>query len=258
MGLLQLTDTHCHIHSDDYGLDVENVMKDALEVGVSRMLCVGTDLEDSRLAIDFVQKRENCWATIGLHPHEGAVYADVRVALKQFGDLAVQPKVAAIGETGLDYYYHHSPKVDQQKILRFQIELALEHDLPLIFHVREAFDDFWSVFDEYKGLRGVVHSFSSTRDDLEQILARGLYLGLNGIMTFTKKPEQLDAAKHIPLDRLLLETDAPYLTPNPFRGTICQPKHVRVIAEFLSDLRGESLEDLAMSTTRNAAHLFRL
>jgi TatD DNase family protein len=130
--------------------------------------------------------------------------------------------------------------------------------LPLIFHVREAFDDFFSTYDQYKGLRGVVHSFSADTRVLDKILSRGLYIGLNGIMTFTKDQKQLEAAKAVPLNRLLLETDAPYLTPVPFRGKICEPKYVRVTAEFLSHLRGETLEELAAATTRNAAELFKL
>jgi|GEM_PF-129256 len=173
-------------------------------------------------------------------------------------DHALRSVLVAIGETGLDYHYMHSPKPVQEKLLRFQIELALEHDLPLIFHVREAFDDFWHIFDQYKGLRGVVHSYSSNRRDLDEILSRGLYVGLNGIITFTKGQEQLDAIKTIPLNKILLETDAPFLTPVPFRGTICQPKHVRATAEFLSNLRGEPLVALATATTHNARALLNL
>lgn len=255
---MHLTDTHCHIHSNDYGLSGAEVVSSALDKGVTRMLCVGTDLNDSRLAANFVQSHENCWATIGLHPHESAIYASNNEDLQQFAKLVTRPKVVAIGETGLDYYYNYSPKHEQQKILRFQIELALEHNLPLIFHIREAFSDFWKIFDEYENLTGVVHSFSASRKELDEVLSRGLYVGLNGIMTFTGRTEQLEAAKQIPLQKLLLETDAPYLTPVPFRGTICQPKHVRVIAEFLAGLRGESLDDLAASTTQNAATLFSL
>lgn len=255
---MQLTDTHCHIHSEDYGLDADEVIRAAAKTGVARLLCVGTDLADSKRAVEFVQNRQNCWATIGLHPHEAAKYATDEKAKKAFAALAKRPKVVAVGEAGLDYYYNHSPKADQQKILRFQLELALEHDLPLIFHIREAFDDFWPIFDEYQGIRGVAHSFSAGTRDLEEILKRDLYVGLNGIMTFTKDKQQLEAAKSVPLQKLLLETDAPYLTPVPYRGTICKPEHVRVTAEFLADLRNERFEDLADATTRNAAQLFRL
>lgn len=255
---LQFFDTHCHIQFADYLLDPEEVIKNAAADDVTGMIVVGCALPDSQAAPEFAARHEGVWASIGLHPHEGARYVHDHKALQRFRSLAEKPKVVAIGETGLDYYYENSPKEDQKKLLRFQLELASEYDLPLIFHVRDAFDDFWPIFDEFKGLRGVIHSFTSSTRDLEQILARGLYVGLNGIMTFTKRQEQLDAAKAVPLDKLLLETDAPFLTPAPFRGKICEPKHVRTVGEFLADLRGENITDLAAVTTSNAKQLFRI
>lgn len=255
---MEFVDTHCHIHFDDYELDQEEVIAAAKVSGVTRLLCVGCTLKDSVGAVEMATRHDNIWAAIGLHPHEGSEYVHNHKALQQFRQLASKPKVVAIGETGLDYYYNHSPRADQQKLLRFQLDVAKEYDLPLIFHVREAFDDFWSIIDEYEGLRGVVHSFSASPKELKEVLVRGLYVGLNGIMTFTKDANQLDAAKMVPIDRLLLETDAPFLTPVPFRGTICQPKHVVETAKFLATLRGESLDLLAAQTTRNATTLFHL
>ncbi len=230
----------------------------ATQEGVTRLICVGCTLHDSQAAIKFAEAHDGVWASIGLHPHEGSQYVDDHLSLQKFRDLASHPKVIAIGETGLDYYYEHSPRAVQIKLLKFQLDIAVEHDLPLIFHVRDAFSDFWPIFDAYKGLRGVVHSFTASVKEVEEIVSRGLYIGLNGIMTFTKNAEQLEAAKAIPINRLLVETDAPYLTPVPFRGTICQPKHVRVTAEFLGGLRGESLETLSAATTANAKRLFKL
>jgi TatD DNase family protein len=255
---MQLVDTHCHIHFPDYELDPDEVRVAAAEDGVTRLICVGCTLSDSLGAVVYAAKHEGVWASIGLHPHEGSIYVHDHKALQQFHELASRPKVVAIGETGLDYYYEHSPREVQKQLLRFQLDVAVEHDLPLIFHIRDAFEDFWRIFDEYKGLRGVVHSFTATRKELDQILERDLYVGLNGIMTFTKNQKQLEAAKKAPLDRLLLETDAPFLTPVPFRGKICEPRYVRVTAEFLSALRGEPLEDLAAATTQNALDLFNI
>lgn len=266
---MQLFDSHCHIHEILERLtpvhdkwvkggvtDIEDVIATGQAAGVSWAVCVGTTARDSALAIRTVQNRESLWASIGIHPHEAQDHVGKADVLKQFTELATDPKVKAVGECGLDYFYEHSPKAKQLEILKFQLELAQRHDLPLIFHVRDAFDDFWPVFDQFSGLRGVIHSFSATNRELSQILSRGLYVGLNGIMTFTKRSEQLEAAKAVPLDKLLLETDAPFLTPAPERGTICRLEHVKVTAEFLADLRGEALGELAAATTNNARKLF--
>ena len=256
---MELVDTHCHIHFPDYGADPELVLRQAVDAGVTRLVCVGCRLEDSKGGVAFAEKHENVWASIGLHPHEAKVYVEDSEALERFAKLAASPKVVAIGECGLDYYYNHSPKDQQIELFRFQIELALEHDLPMIFHIRDAFDDFWPIFDAFPGLRGVVHSFSSGTEDMKEVLSRGnLYVGLNGIMTFTKNADQLAAAKMVPLDRLVLETDAPYLTPAPFRGTINEPKYVRNITQFLAQLRAEDTETVAQQTTKNAQTLFKL
>lgn len=271
---MELVDTHCHIHEAQTALsgndpvnarwlkaekgDPDAIIAAAAEQGVNRMLCVGTTPADSALAVDFVQARDQTWASIGIHPHEGKLYADNAATLERFAGLATRQKVVAVGECGFDFYYNHSPKAEQEKILRFQIELALQHDLPMIFHIRDAFDDFWRVFDDYTGIRGVVHSFTAHQKQLDEALQRGLHIGLNGIMTFTKDEAQLAAARAVPTDRLLLETDAPYLTPSPYRGMICEPKHVRVTLEFLATLRGEAASELAAATTANARRLFNI
>lgn len=269
---MQFFDTHCHIQESEEASNLQdatqkkwhqigNPLADDLiaaahAVDVTFMMCVGCTLEDSRRALALTETRKNIWTSIGIHPHEAQAHLNEPGTLEAFAALATEPSVKAVGECGLDYYYEHSPREAQQKVLRFQIELALKHDLPMIFHVRDAFDDFWQIFDSYKGIRGVVHSFTATEKELQQILDRGLYVGLNGIMTFTKDQEQLQAAASVPLDKLVLETDAPFLTPKPFRGTICEPKHVRATAEFLAALRGETLDELATVTTQNAHMLF--
>jgi TatD DNase family protein len=272
--MVELTDTHCHIHEaafessgdspvhkrwlDAGKKDPGDMIEEASRIGVTRLLCVGTTLADSKLAIDVAGRHLSCWASIGMHPHEAKTHLEQRGALDSFASLATQPNVVAVGECGLDYFYEHSPKEQQAELLKFQIELALTHNLPLIFHVREAFEDFWPIFDSYQGIRGVIHSFSASTKELDEILKRNLFVGLNGIMTFTKNPAQLEAAKAVPLSKLVLETDAPFLTPTPYRGTINQPKFVRVTAEFLAHLRGESLEQIAAATTQNSQQLFDL
>lgn len=258
MGQLQFIDTHCHIHSSDYPLDQDAVIATAMNAGVTAMLCVGTDIDDSEQAAAFVANRSNTWATAGIHPHEASRYVDQPEVLAHFTSVAKRPKVVAIGECGLDYFYNHSPKQDQIKLLRFQIETALELDIPLVFHVRDAFDDFWPIFEQYDGLRGVVHSYTANGDVLHEVLSHGLYVGLNGITTFMKPGEQLEAIKAVPLDRMLLETDAPFLTPVPFRGTMNEPKYIPHIAEYIADLRGEDKAAIARATTANANKLFKL
>lgn len=250
-----LVDTHCHIHSHDYSLPVNEVVARAQAAGVTRLICVGTDAADSVRAVDFAQTREGCWASIGIHPHE-ALHSNPTLATLQ--SLATKPKVVAVGECGLDYFYQYSPKADQKRCLRAQIELALQHSLPMIFHVREAFKDFWPIVDEYRGLRGVIHSFTDTRTQLDEALSRGFYIGVNGIMTFTKNEWQLEAARAIPLERLLLETDAPFLTPVPLRGKVNEPAHVIHIVSFLANLRGISPQEIAGNSTHNALTLFSL
>lgn len=267
----ELFETHCHIQSigltgGERGtremwakapeLTADGVVDDAAAAGVTRLVCVGCDLADSQLAVDFVQSRDNCWASIGLHPHEAQHYAGGGRKLPQFAELALNDKVVAIGECGLDYFYSHSPKADQIKVLEFQLALAEEAGLPLIFHVREAFDDFWPIFEQYDALRGVLHSFTDSAANLEKALKHGLHIGVNGIATFAKDPAQLEVYRSIPLDRLLLETDAPFLAPHPHRGTINEPKRLADVAKFLAGLRGEKFEDLAAATTANARKLF--
>lgn len=266
---MSLFDTHCHIHEmvrrttpvyDKWHEKANNpnpdtVIAAAKKVGVDYLLCVGTTLADSELAIEFVQERENTWASIGIHPHEAHNHLD-EVTQSKFAALTTQPKVVAIGECGLDYFYTHSPKVEQLKLLEFQLELAQKHNLPLIFHVREAFDDFWPVFEQFKGVRGVLHSYTDSQTNLERALSYDLFIGVNGIATFTKDPTQLAMYQAIPLQKLLLETDAPFLTPAPYRGTMCEPRHVAVTAEFAATLRGETLEQITAATTTNAFELF--
>ena len=213
-------------------------------------------MADSELAVAFAQKHEGVWASIGIHPHEAKDHLG-RDTQARFAALASLPKVVAVGECGLDYFYGHSPKEDQAAVLRFQLELALEYSLPLNFHVREAFDDFWPIFENYRGVRGVLHSFTDSQENMERAVAHGLYIGVNGIATFTRDEAQLVTYRTIPQHSLLLETDAPFLTPKPFRGKVCEPKHVVHTAEFLAELRGTTVSELAVTTTTNARKLFK-
>lgn len=255
---MELIDTHCHVHFKDYPLDPEGAIKAAQKKGVTRLVCVGTTLKDSRLAAEFARAHDNVWASAGVHPHDASKFNEDAASQDELKKILNKSSICAVGEIGLDYYKNYSPREEQQKALRLQIEAGLPTGLPFIFHVRDAWEDFWQVFDRYPGLRGVVHSFSTTEEHLEQALSRGLFIGLNGIMTFTKDEAQLAAAKAVPLDRLLLETDAPFLAPNPYRGKTCEPKYVAAVAAFLAELRQEPIAKLAKHTTKNAQSLFDL
>lgn len=286
--MIELVDTHAHIHFDDYGLDPDEVLADARKIGVNKVIVVGCDLATSKKGLEFAVNRKGVWSAIGVHPHEAKDFLDQENAKQEFSDLLSQfsdmnsraesssairrpadapnsypktvpeHKLVAIGECGLDYYYEHSPKSQQIELLEFQLDLAQKHNLPVIFHVREAHSDFWPIYDNFPGIKGVMHSFSAGTKELNEALKRDLYIGLNGIMTFTKDEKQLESAKAVPDDKMILETDAPYLTPSPQRGKVCKPEHVRLTAEFLAALREQRVDELARYTSRNASQLFNL
>jgi len=249
-----LIDTHCHIHEADYPLDSEAVIVHAREAGVSQMICVGTSEDSSREALRFAVAHDDVFAAIGVHPHDSK---DGLGEIARFAP-AKEQKLIAIGEIGLDYFYSHSPRETQIAALETQIQLALDHDLPVIFHVREAFTDFWPIFDNFHGIRGELHSFTDNEANLHEALTRGLYIGVNGISTFTKDDAQKQMFAHIPLEKMLLETDAPFLTPTPFRGKVNEPAFVRNVAAFHANNRGISLDELGRLTSANARALFAL
>jgi TatD DNase family protein len=255
---MELIDTHCHLHFDAYDADRQQVLSDSAKAGVRRLICVGCSLDDSRRAIDFANLHDGVWATAGAHPHDGIDFLRDPQAEAKLKAMLAEPKVVAVGEIGLDFYRDITPKADQIKTLREQLEIGLQTELPFVFHVREAWDGFWPIFDAYKGVKGVIHSFSAGPERLEEALRRGLFVALNGLMTYTKDPAWLEAAKQVPLDRLVLETDAPFLTPVPYRGQRCEPKHTADTCQFLARLRAESPEQIAKASTENAIKIFGL
>tara|TARA_B100001245_G_scaffold20254_1_gene13252 strand:+ start:2845 stop:3588 length:744 start_codon:yes stop_codon:yes gene_type:complete len=244
-------DTHCHIHEADFPLPVDDVLERAHEAGVSKLICVGTSEKSSADAIAFAATHDYTYATVGVHPH------DTKDGYEKIEELAKQ-NVIAVGEIGLDYFYNHSPRNVQIRALESQIQTALDNNLPVVFHVREAFDDFWPIFDNFHTIRGVLHSFTDNQTNLDKAFERGLYVGVNGISTFTKDPEQKRLYVTIPLERMLLETDAPFLSPIPHRGVANEPARVVNVAEYHARLREITIDEIARVTTRNAASLFRI
>lgn len=250
-----LIDTHAHVHFQEFRDDINEVLSRAQAAGVEKLIAVGCNDTDSAEAIAVARAYEHIWASVGLHPHDADRGYE---ALEEVARLAELEKVVAIGECGLDNFRSQTTAEDQERALRFQIELGLERQLPMIFHVRDAFPQFFAILDEYKGesVRGLVHCFTAGAPELEGSLERGLYIALNGIMTFTKDHGQLAAAKQVPLDRLVLETDCPFLAPAPLRGRRNEPANVALTAKFLAELRGEPYEDLVSATSTNAEVLF--
>ncbi|MEO5499399.1 MAG: TatD family hydrolase [Candidatus Saccharimonadales bacterium] len=255
---MTFTDTHCHIHETRYD-DPEGALARAAEQGVKRLICVGTDEDTSNKAVVFARKHENVWASVGLHPHDATSGAPTVEKLEELlkDDKNVHvPKIVAIGECGLDYFYEHSPKDTQVAMLEAQLDLATRYNLPVIFHVREAFDDFWPILSNFQGIRGVLHSFTDTMSNMEKGLSLGLYVGVNGIATFSKDEKQRKMFATIPVNSLLLETDSPFLTPVPHRGIVNEPAFMTHVAHYLANLQAINLEELSRATERNATTLF--
>ena len=260
---LRLIDSHCHLHDTEFFADNrEELYQQTIAAGIG-MICVGTDERSSRQAVEFAANRDYTWAAVGVHPHDSkGGWNEVEQLLKSRED---NSPIVAIGEIGLDYYYNHSPRDVQIQALEAQLQLAIDYDLPVSFHIRDGaagqisvWDDFWPIFDNFHGLRGVLHSFTDTRLNLDKGFARGLYVGLNGISTFTKDQAQQELFASIPLERLLLETDAPFLTPKPFRGKLNKPECVELVAQYWAAERKLALRDLEKAATDNTVKLFGL
>ncbi len=255
-----LIDTHCHLQDSEFYTDEqrEELYRCAVAADTS-MICVGTDVRSSREAVAFARTHERCYAVVGIHPHEAESNSVKDIAaLLHTHNKEGKSRIVGIGEIGLDYHYDGSTPEMQQQILNDQIQLALEYDLPISFHVRDAFDAFWPIFDRFSGVRGVLHSFTDSPENLQRGIENGLFVGINGISTFTRDEAQRYMYSHVPLEHVVLETDAPFLTPKPFRGKINTPAYVRYVAEDQATCKGVSVEHVAAITTRNAITLFRL
>lgn len=249
-----LIDSHCHIHDKDFPIDVKSVVDRARLVGVEKIICIGTDVDSSARAVRLADEYDNVFASIGVHPHESKYGTDTLTDLLK----SKKSKIVAIGEIGLDYFYDHSPRETQWAALEEQIQLAIDNNLPISFHVREAYDDFWPIINNFRNskLNAVLHSFTDSKLNLSKALSSGFYIGVNGFCTFIKDENINRMFDSIPMDRMLLETDAPYLTPKPFRGKINEPAYVKNIAEFIAKSRNIDVEAVAKTTSQNTCDLF--
>ncbi len=264
-----LFDSHTHLESPRFDDDREQVIARAHEAGVVRMITCGSDVATSAECGTIAQQHKGVYAAVGIHPHEArsAVESDARRPsdsvdagiLKRIEQLAQSDQVVAVGEIGLDYHYDFSPRPVQRAVFAHQLTLAKELDLPVILHNRESNDDFRRIVDAGPpALRGVMHSFLADDSMAQWALERGLYLGISGPITFKNVTHLDEIVCKMPGDRLLIETDCPYLAPHPFRGKRNEPAHVQHVAEHIARLLGTDLETVAHRTTDNANRLFSL
>ncbi len=253
---MRLIDSHCHLHDTEFYPDnQEEIYQRTVGSGIA-MICVGTDERSSHQAVEFASSHDLVWATVGVHPHDSKMgWNDISGILERHAKSENSP-IVGIGEIGLDYYYNYSPRDKQIEALEAQIQLAVDYNLPISFHVRDGFDDFWPIFDNFHGVRGVLHSFTDVQDNLDKGYERGLYVGINGISTFTKDPSQQELYAHIPLSKLLLETDAPFLTPVPKRGKVNEPGYVELVADFWAEKRDLPKQSIIDAATKNTRELF--
>jgi len=251
---MRWTDTHCHLNHPDLYPEWRDALFRAQQSGVQRLILIGYDVESSRRAVELASQSDALYAAVGIHPHD-AVQCDAD-ALATLRELAQQPRVVAIGEIGLDFYRDLSPRKAQYEAFYAQMQLAQSLGLPVILHCRDAYDELLGVLAEYPDVRGVLHCFSGMAAHAQRGLELGYFIGIGGVITF-KNAEPLRAiVQSMPRDRLLLETDAPYLAPHPYRGTRNEPAHLPIIAQQVAALWEVPLETLSELTEANVARVF--
>lgn len=249
-----LVDSHAHLSFSQFDADRDEVIRRAREAGVAAIIEVGADLESSRAAVALAERHEFIYATVGIHPHDATTLTPA--ALAELRRLACHPKVVAIGEIGLDYYRDLSPRDAQRRAFEAQLALAAEIGQPrVVIHCREALDDVLAMLRGWNGT-GVMHSYSGGPGRLDEVLALGFWVSLSGPVTFPRSERLRAVAAAVPLERLLVETDCPYLTPEPYRGRRNEPAYVRYVVEAVARARGLSAEAVAEATAENAQRLF--
>lgn len=256
---LELYDSHCHLNFKDFESDVADVIRRAQDAGISKMITICTGMEEVDDVYRIAQAHDGIYATVGIHPHDAKPHMDLHT-LDEIGAFLLERgkrvKTVGIGETGLDYYYDNSPRDLQKKLFEKHLECAVALDLPVIVHTREAEEDTIALLKKFPKVRGVIHCFTSSQWLAEQALDLGFYISISGIVTFKTAEALREVVRHVPMERLLVETDAPFLAPIPMRGKRNEPAFVMHTAQFLSTFLEVSLEDLARQTRRNTLDLF--
>jgi TatD DNase family protein len=249
-----LVDSHCHLDFPDFAEERDAVIARARDAGVATMLTIGTRLDQFPGVRAIAETYPEIWCSVGAHPHEAADHAGTTAA--DLAALAAHPRVVGIGETGLDFHYDHSPRDVQEEVFRAHIAASQASGLPLIIHAREADDEVARILREAAPPPGVLHCFSSGRGLAEAALEIGFYISISGIVTVRNADELRDIVRDVPLERLLVETDAPYLAPVPYRGRRNEPAYVAATAACVAALKGIQPDELAAATTENFFRLF--
>lgn len=250
-------DSHCHLNYKGLVEDQQNVLERARGAGVGLMLNIATRESEWGDVLDTALREPDVWATVGIHPHEADEHPHVDTA--KLVERAAHPRIVGIGETGLDYYYDHSDRERQQRSFRAHIAASRETGLPLIVHTRDAEEDTLAIMRDEMGkgaYGGVIHCFTASGAFADAAMELGFHISISGIVTFKSARDLQETAARLPLDRLLIETDSPFLAPVPHRGRHCEPAFVADTARFLANLRGESVEQLAEATSANFRKLF--
>lgn len=248
-------DTHCHLNFPEFKEDLPDTLDRAKKAGVDTVLTVNTKLKEARDLQEIADKYPRVFCSVGVHPHEAETYLTADL-LDHLRELTHHPKVVALGETGLDYHYNHSPLQKQIDSFRTHLQLGTELDLPVIVHTREADQDTLTCLDDFPQSRGVLHCFTGTLDMAKAGLDRGYLISFSGIITFKNSSELRDVVSYVPLDRMMVETDAPFLAPIPHRGKRNEPAFTRYTAEKIAEIKGVSLEEVGHHTSQNFYTLF--
>lgn len=254
-----LIDTHVHLNADQYEGEVDDVITHAKENGVEKFVVIGFDRKTIQRTMDLIEEYDEVYGVIGWHPVDAIDCTDED--LEWIESLASHEKIVAIGEIGLDYHWDKSPKDVQEAVFIKQIELAKRVNLPIVIHNRDAEEDAIRILEENdaKTVGGIMHSFhNGTDEQIDRVLDMGFYVSLAGVITFKNAKRPKEVAQYVPLNRLVVETDAPYLTPHPYRGKRNEPKLVRLVAEELAELRGISIEEVEKATTENAKRIYSI
>ena len=256
---MELIDTHCHLTFNELATDIDSVIDRSIAAGVVGWVTIGTDAEHNPKTVELASQYENMYATVGIHPH----YAKVVTAgmIEQLKQLAENQKVVAIGETGFDFHYNHSPAVEQERVFVQQLKIAHRMNMPVIVHSREAFDDTISILEQFGGdiKKIVFHCFSGTPEQAKAILDKGYYISLTGVVTFKNADQIKEVAKLVPLDRLMLETDCPYMSPEPMRKQkVNEPALMAHTAKFIADLKNMDIEAFAAAVTQTSTNFFNI